>query len=200
MNATPHVILASGSPRRSSILRSAGVAFTVIEPDIDDALLPVRADGAGDMVMSLAWFKARQVQSAAMAWPQGPRWLLAADTMCFLGPDPLGKPSDEAHARAMLGAFEGRAHLVVTGVCLLDRAAGRRHLLSDAARVTLGPVGAPEMDAYIASGQWRGKAGGYNFADRAAAGWPLTCDGDPETVMGLPSRLVLPIIRGSEAA
>ena len=47
------------------------------------------------------------------------------------------------------------------------------------------------LDAHLACGAWRGKAGGYNYADCVEAGWPLACDGDPETVMGLPSRLVL---------
>lgn len=200
MSATPHVILASGSPRRRAILASAGVAFVAAAPDIDDALVRVPSSDPSRMVMALAWFKARQVARSADAWPAGPRWVLAADTMCFRGAEPVGKPADERDARAMLGSFEGGSHQVVTGVCLLDRAEGRRHLLSDSARVTVGRIGAAELDAYLASGEWRGKAGAYNYADRASAGWPLACEGDPETVMGLPSRLVLPIIGRRGAA
>lgn len=200
MNATPHVILASGSPRRRMILESAGVDFRVAAPGIDDALVQVPSSDPRRMVMALAWFKARQVERSAEPWPRGPRWVLAADTMCFRGAEPVGKPADAEDARAMLEAFAGGSHEVVTGVCLLDRAEGRRHLLADAARVAVGPIGATELEAYVASGEWRGKAGGYNYADRFAAGWPLSCEGDPETVMGLPSRLVLPILGAKGAA
>ena len=100
----------------------------------------------------------------------------------------------------MIESFVGRSHEVVTGMCVLDRASGRRHLVADSAGVALGALGDGDVAAYVASGDWRGKAGGYNYADRLAAGWPLRCDGDPETVMGLPSRLVLPILRDGVAA
>lgn len=59
----------------------------------------------------------------------------------------------------------------------------------------LGDLADEELERYVRSGEWAGKSGGYNYADRARAGWPLSCDGDPETVMGLPSRLVVEALR-----
>ena len=83
----------------------------------------------------------------------------------------------------------------MTGICVVDRAAGTRTIRADAAEVSLGMLPDGDIAGYLEGGEWRGKAGGYNYADRVAAGWPLECRGDPETVMGLPSRIVLPLLR-----
>lgn len=150
--------------------------------------------------MSLAWFKARVVlgQIARLSEEGAsvslPTWLVAADTMCFHDGRLIGKPADEAALRSMIRSFQGRSHDVVTGLCIVDRTTGARRLFFDSAAVHLGDVAPEALDAYAASGEWRGKAGGYNFGERVAAGWDLRCEGDPETVMGLPSRLVLPAI------
>ena len=195
--AAAGVILASGSPRRVAILRAAGIEPEVIVPAIDDAAAPAdRGDPAG-MVMALAWFKARQAlrESDRRHGRGGPRWLVAADTMCVHGDRVIGKPADSGDARAMLEAFRGRTHRVVTGICVVDRAAGTRTIRADAAEVSLGMLPDGDIAGYLEGGEWRGKAGGYNYADRVAAGWPLECRGDPETVMGLPSRIVLPLLR-----
>ena len=65
----------------------------------------------------------------------------------------------------------------------------------DAARVAFGVLGESELQEYLESGEWRGKAGGYNLVDRQEAGWPVRCDGDPDTVMGLPMRRLQPVLR-----
>lgn len=67
-------------------------------------------------------------------------------------------------------------------------AGGGRFLFSDVARVRVGRIGADRIDTYLRSGGWRGKAGAYNLSERVADGWPLECEGDPATVMGLPMR------------
>jgi septum formation protein len=200
--SAPLAILASASPRRGAILRAAGVDFLTIVPAIDDADAPADGRDPERYVMSLAWFKARQVLAVARErlGNDGPRWIIAADTMCVHGGEVIGKPSDAAHAERMLRAFGGRMHEVVTGICIVDRADGSRRIFADAARVELGALPEPMLAAHLAAGAWRGKAGGYNYADCVDAGWPLRCDGDPETVMGLPSRLVLPELRGGAAA
>lgn len=202
MQPTTDVILASGSPRRRSILSAAGVSFEVLVPEIDDARFAPDARDPRRFVMCLAWFKARQVAAdAARKWPSGgPRWIVAADTMCVHEGQVIGKPVDPVHAASMLRAFRGRSHEVVTGLCVLDRERGDRSIVADSARVRLGPLADPQVDSYVAGGEWLGKAGGYNYADRVDAGWPLECEGDPETVMGLPSRLLLPMIRGGGRA
>ncbi len=197
---SPAVILASGSPRRAAILRKAGIEPHVIAPALDDADAPSDQRDPCAHVMGLAWFKARVVlgqiarRAAEGAADDLPNWLVAADTMCFHDGRLIGKPRDEAALRSMIRSFQGRSHDVVTGICLVDRATGVRRLFFDSASVHLGEIAPEDLEAYVASGEWRGKAGGYNFGERLAAGWPLRCEGDPETVMGLPSRLVVPAI------
>ena len=190
------VILASGSPRRATILRAAGIEPQVIVPAIDDADAPADRMEPARMVMALAWFKARQAlrEAERRLGASGPRWLVAADTMCVDGLRVIGKPVDAEDARSMVAGFRGRSHRVVTGVCVVDRASGARVIRADSAVVSLGPLGDAELERYVQGREWHGKAGGYNYADRVAAGWPLECTGDPETVMGLPSRIVLPLI------
>ena len=197
MSDHPEVILASGSPRRRAILAQAGVPATVLVPAIDDATAPADGRNPAAYVMSLAWFKARQAMADAQAafGAGGPRWIVAADTMCVHGDRVIGKPADAGDARAMIEAFRGRTHRVVTGICVVDRVTGARTIRADSADVSLGALPDAEVAAYAAGGAWRGKAGGYNYADRVAAGWPLVCRGDPETVMGLPSSIVLPLLR-----
>ncbi|MBL9141407.1 MAG: Maf-like protein [Phycisphaerae bacterium] len=200
MTVQPAAILASGSPRRALILQRAGVKAQIVLPALDDADAPTDMRDPCAHVMSLAWFKARLVlgqisQGQVSGDPSKlPRWLIAADTMCVLDGRILGKASDAQELRGMLRSFQGRAHEVVTGVCIVDRTSGGRRLFFDSASVHLGELNAGEVDRYADSNEWQGKAGGYNYQDRLEAGWPLRCDGDPETVMGLPSRLVLPAI------
>jgi septum formation protein len=197
VTVTADIALASSSPRRTAILSSAGVSFEVVAPGIDDADLPTVGRDPARVTMALAWFKARQSAAAVHArWGQsGPRFVVAADTLCEREGAPVGKPRDEDDARAMLREFRGRAHRVHTGLCILDRAGGGRRILGDSATVGLGHVADADLDDYVRSGEWAGKSGGYNYADRVRAGWPLSCDGDPETVMGLPSRLVIDVLR-----
>ena len=196
MTPTPDIVLASSSPRRQAILAAAGIRFEVLAPAMDDALLPVSTGDPARLTMGLAWFKARQVLSAleARGGAGAPRLVLAADTVCVVDGRIVGKPADPADARRMVHALEGRAHDVVTGLCIADRRTGGRTLLADRTAVMLGALPAGELDRYVAGGAWQGKSGGYNYSERLAAGWPLSCAGDPETVMGLPSRLVLPLL------
>lgn len=196
MKPTPDVVLASSSPRRQAILAAAGIRFEVLPPAIDDALLPAATDEPARLTMGLAWFKARQVlwALASRGDSAAPRVVLAADTVCVVDGRIVGKPAGAADARAMVRSLEGRSHDVVTGLCVADRRSGGRTLLADRATVTMGTLPAGALDRYVESGEWQGKSGGYNFSERVAGGWPLSCIGDPETVMGLPSRLVVPLL------
>jgi septum formation protein len=86
--------------------------------------------------------------------------------------------------------LENGQHEVLTGVALVDPATGRRELFVDRARVRVGAIGGERIGEYIASGGWRGKAGGYNLAERIQEGWPIEYEGDPTTIMGLPMRIL----------
>ncbi len=188
------LVLASASPRRRLLLRDAGFDPEVLESDLDDAHLTRGRVPAEAFVVALSWFKARRVM-----WRHAPREavVVAADTVCVHESELLGKPRDAAHAGAMLRAMRARAHRVVTGVTVLS-VEGERHLFVDVALVSVGPLADDAIDAYVASGDWRGKAGAYNFSERVAAGWPVRCDGDPTGVMGLPMRRVIPMLERLE--
>jgi septum formation protein len=196
---TSTLVLASGSPRRLELLHAAGFAPEVEAADIDDSSLVLGDVGAAMTATSLAYFKARRVASQRRRRCAEPAWILAADTVCERDGDILGKPVDERHAREMIGSLAARRHGVLTGWCLLSPEGSVRLGLARA-EVDLGVLPTDDFERFLSEGRWQGKAGGYNFADRVEAGWPLSCDGDPETVMGLPSRILLPLLRGEAAS
>ena len=187
------VILASASPRRLDLLRAEGWSVVPRPPLIDDGLLGAEVDSPWDLVRALAWFKAAQVGP-----PTGDAFAtIAADTVCVVDDTVLGKPPGRGEAEAMLRSMLGRSHHTYSGVCVLD-SNGNRWLFGDRATVSMEVVADEALETYLDSGEWRGKAGGYNLADRQAAGWPVTCDGDPSTVMGLPLRTLGPFLRSLE--
>lgn len=188
------VILGSASPRRRRLLEEAGWAVEQRPPAIDDGALAIDAGSPETTVAALAWFKAAQIEP-----PVGRMCaVIAADTVCAVEGRILGKPPDRDAAAAMLRLLAGGAHRTLTGVCLLDRSGGRR-LLVDAATVVVGELDPGEIEGYLDTGAWSDKAGGYNLADRIAAGWPIRCEGDPATVMGLPMRRLVPILEAMDA-
>lgn len=195
---TSPLVLASASVRRRELLDAAGFPATVLVPRIDDGRLRVRADHAGEDCCALAWFKIaqllRQRERLTREAPNA-RIILAADTVCVLDDQVLGKPSDAPAARQMLKSAVGRTQRVVTGVAIHCMASGRRFLSSDVARVRFGDVPTDLVDAHIAAGAWQGRAGGYHIDEILLAGWSVECEGDPSTIAGLPLRMVLPILR-----
>ncbi|MDX2017634.1 MAG: Maf family protein [Planctomycetota bacterium] len=189
------VILASRSPRRRELLREAGIDHEVMLPGFDDSALEPGDVAAEAWVSSLAYLKAssvaREMIRAGVA--TGDAFIVGADTTCVVkdarGRERfVGTPQNEQEAREMIREFVGREHAVVTGVAIVRVENGRlkRELFVDRATVTLGELSEAQINDYVASGAWRGKAGGYNLTDRVEAGWPLTWSGDPATIVGLP--------------
>jgi septum formation protein len=130
----------------------------------------------------LAWLKAKAV--AELPESKYGELLLAADTVCAVDDVILGQPEDRNDARRMLQAMRGRSHEVWTGMCVLP-VGGVRRIGTSVTRVHLGELSDADIEAYLDTDQWQAKAGGYNFSDRIDAGWPLSCTGDSDTVMGL---------------
>ncbi|MFN3168551.1 MAG: Maf family protein [Phycisphaeraceae bacterium] len=191
------LILASQSPRRAQLLHEAGIAFEQRSPPFSDPDQPpghLRGHEAEDYAEGLAAQKARSLTEHVA----GPGTILAADTICVDDAGRLvGKPIDPADAEAMLRMFVNRDHRVITGVALLTIDADGGQTLdafADAATVSFGPVDDAQLEAYLATDEWRGKAGGYNLFDRQRAGWPITVVGDPTTVVGLPMRRLGPVL------
>ena len=172
------MVLASASPRRRDLLSQIGIVPDQIEPaDIDET--PLKGELPPAHVVRLAEAKARAV---APRYPGA--FILAADTAVACGRRILPKAEDEATARACLAMLSGRRHRVYGGVALIapTGSIGIRRVLSIVAFKRLSTA---EVEAYISSGEWHGKAGGYAIQGRAAALVPWI-SGSYSNVVGLP--------------
>jgi septum formation protein len=153
------LILASASPRRQELLRDAGYRFIVSPADIDESIYPPNLS-PGQVAVYLSEQKAR---TAARSYPSDV--ILAADTVVAMGGELFGKPADREDARRMLGRLSGSVHGVLTGVTVACPATGFwRTRLAESA-VHMRPLTAAELDSYLDTNQWQGKAGGYGIQD-----------------------------------
>jgi nucleoside triphosphate pyrophosphatase len=178
-DAGPVVILASASPQRRAILAQVGIPFEVRPADIDE-------DTAGDpaaVAEANARRKAEATAAALHAPAAGGDLVLGADTIVALDGDILGKPEDEAQARAYAGRLNGRTHEVVGGIALVE---GDRTVTAvETTRVAFRTVDAATLDWYVATGEWQGRAGGYAIQGAGAA-LVAGIEGDYLNVVGLP--------------
>jgi septum formation protein len=183
----PRLVLASASPRRAHILSTLGVSFRVEVSHEDESLQPGE-DGAA-AVERLARAKALAV-AGREALP-----VLAADTEVLCDGHILGKPADERDAIAMLHRLAGRAHEVVTGVCVVSRGVARSGV--ERSVVRFAPMSEDEVAWYAATGEPLDKAGGYHVDGKGAL-FIETVEGSPSNVAGLPVRLLLRLVRESD--
>jgi septum formation protein len=190
----PRLVLASASPRRRALLAEAGFDAEIEPADIDDGALRLGAVGAFEAAPALAHLKARRVFRARRARGAAPAWILAADTVCERDGAVLGKPEDLADAREMIRSLASRRHGVVTGWCLAGPD-GSLRIGRDVASIEIGAIPEDDLERFLAEGAWRGKAGGYNLPEVVARGWPVRCEGDPQTVIGLPVARLAPLLR-----
>jgi len=177
-SSRPRFVLASASPRRLDLLTQIGIAPDAVEPaDIDET--PVRRELPPQHAARLANQKAHAVASRHPG-----AVVLAADTVVACGRRILPKAEDEATARRCLAMLSGRRHRVIGGVTVIGaEGTARRRLVTSAVKFKrLEPA---EIDAYIAAGEWHGKAGGYAIQGRAAALIPWI-EGSYSNVVGLP--------------
>lgn len=187
MNHSPYILLASRSPRRAQLLREAGYRFKVVDAGVDDGQLTPGDVLPSEWTISLAFLKARAARELAEAEDLRTGVVLGADTIVVKGDRIIGQPKDADHARDILTTLRDGHHEVVTGCCLLWPDA-RRDLFVDRSVVRVGKLPDQTIHDYVASEHWRGKAGAYNLIERLEAGWPITYEGDPATIMGLPMR------------
>jgi septum formation protein len=182
------LILASASPRRLALLRQVGIEPTVVAPaGLDEA--PRARELPADYARRMAREKAE-----AVARDHANAFVLAADTVVALGRRILPKAEDEASARTCLERLSGRRHRVLGGLALIAPD-GRRAERLVATVVTFKRLEAREIAAYLASGEWRGKAGGYAIQGRAAAFVPRL-NGSYANVVGLPLVETLALLTG----
>ncbi|MEL7472069.1 MAG: Maf family protein [Planctomycetota bacterium] len=191
------LVLASRSPRRRALLAEHGFAHELALSEVDDGVLTRGSVDAASWVVALAWLKAC-AGLRSFGGDAARAIVLGSDTLCVTRRDGretlLGQPANAAAARATLDTLNDSSHEVLTGVALMDAETGERRLFVDRAVVSWGRVSDDELDAYVRSEQWRGKAGGYNLSERLEAGWPIRFEGDPASIMGLPMVRLTPML------
>jgi septum formation protein len=176
------LLLASTSPQRRAILEQLRIPFEVAPPryreeEIDaPPLAVVRAHAQG---------KARSIASP------GERPVLGVDTAVVLDGRVFGKPTGPADAGAMLEAFGGRTHEVVSGLCL--RTPNWEEVRHDVTRVTFRPLTLADLTAYLATGEWESRAGGYAIQG-VGASLVERIEGDYLNVVGLPGTLLVRLL------
>ena len=180
----PPLVLASTSPQRRAILEQLGLPFDVVAPSYEEHD-PPDAD-AVELVRDHARGKARSAAAGAAERP-----VLGVDTAVVLDGRLYGKPADAGEAEAMLEALAGRTHVVVSGLCLLTHAWEEVH--HDETRVRFRPLTARDLAAYVASGEWEGRAGAYAIQGRGAA-LVERVEGDYLNVVGLPAALLVRLL------
>jgi septum formation protein len=172
------LILASASPRRVQLLAQLGITPSAILPaDIDES--PEKNELPLAYVRRVACHKAQHI---AALHPH--HAVLSADTIVVLGRRILPKTEDAATARQCLQQLSSRRHRVMTCVCLID-AAGKRRSKTVTSIVRFSCITPRMLEEYIASDEWRGKAGGYGIQGKAAAFIPFI-SGSYSNVVGLP--------------
>ncbi len=178
------LILASASPRRRELLERVGLTLEVVPADLDETVQP--GEAAADYARRIAAAKCDAVADG----PAGGRGLavLAADTTVVVDGDILGKPADDADGRTMLARLAGRRHEVLTAYTI--RFGTRRLARAVTTAVLVRPLQPAEIDAYVASGEGRDKAGGYAVQGIAAA-FVTELRGSLTNVIGLPLSEVL---------
>ncbi len=182
------LILASRSPRRRQLLTAAGYHFEVHPPSPEaetDELLP--GETPAQLVCRLALQKAADV---ARRIPAG--LIVACDTVVQCDGRILGKPRDADDARQMLQLLSGREHQVLSGLCVWPIPHGTPELRLAVTRLRMDRLGREQLDEYIASGQWAGKAGAFGYQDRL--GWIHVLEGSESNVVGLPMELLVEML------
>ena len=173
------LILASASERRASILRDAGIPFTLMSSTVDET--PGPGESPHDLVQRLAAAKADLVAARAV----GPAIVIAADTIVTLEGHIFGKPRSSDDARRMLEKLSGRTHAVLTGVALIRLPDAERLTFVESTLVHFTALSAEEISRYLATGEPHDKAGGYAIQGRAGRYIPRI-EGCYFNVVGLP--------------
>ena len=172
----PRLVLGSASPRRLELLGQIGFVPDEVRPaDIDET--PLRGESARDYVRRMATEKCAAVSAA-----RGEA-VLTADTVVVAGRRILGKPADRDEARRFLALLSGRRHRVMTAIALKYDSQKWQRLIETT--VKLRPLDPSEMDSYLCSEEWQGKAGGYGIQGRAGA-FVSWMSGSFSAVVGLP--------------
>lgn len=179
----PKLILASQSPRRRQLLADWGYDFTVVTPHESAECGVCSRETPPELVARLAWQKAKDV---AERTPQG--LIVGCDTVAECHGLILGKPVNREHAGQMLRLMRGQVHHVYSGLCLWDRPSDETHVEVAVSRLVMDDIPDPQLEEYLDTLAWEGKAGAFGFQD--GHDWVHLLDGSESNVVGLPMELL----------
>ncbi len=183
MSVFQKLVLASGSPRRIELLQQAGIEPDRVFPaDVDET--PQRAEHPRSLAKRLSRMKAERALARLEAEGDGDAMILAADTVVAVGRRILPKAELADEALNCLKLLSGRSHRVYTGLCLITPGGKVRQKLVET-RVRFKRLSREELESYLASGEWRGKAGGYAIQGLAGT-FVVKLVGSYSNVVGLP--------------
>jgi len=177
------LILASQSPRRRELLERAGYRFSIVLPHESAECGICSRETPPELVARLAWQKAGDV---AQRVPEG--LVIGCDTVAECMGYILGKPRNREHAGEMLRLLRGREHHVYSGLCLWLRPSDEHHVRVAVSRLVMDAVSDRELEAYLDTGAWEGKAGAFGYQD--GLDWIHLLDGSESNVVGLPLELL----------
>lgn len=180
------IILASGSPRRSQILETAGFTFTVIRPDAEEVF-----DDSMD-VMDVPLYLAGKKMDLALTMAPADAIVITADTVVILDDTIIGKPVDEADAFRILRVLSGTMHLVVSGVCIHYR--GSRYEIDVTTKVFFDHLTDAEIRNYLHTCLPYDKAGAYAIQEWIGMNKITRIEGDYYNVVGFPMSKIYPIL------
>lgn len=183
------LILASSSPRRADLLRSHGYAFEICVPPAEEPDRLAEPLAPAELAERLSYLKASAVQPLVRRG-----LILAADTLVTYQGHVFGKPIDQADARRILQTLSGTTHQVVTAVTLMAADVERHDTRHDVSTVSMMKLPPDELEDYLRSDAWVGKAGAYGVQDRADA-YVTRIDGSFTNVVGLPLELLAGMLR-----
>lgn len=193
-SARPKLVLASGSPRRLALLQQAGLEPDELLPaDVDET--PLKGEAPRALARRLARAKLDVAGTTARRRDDlREAYVVAADTVVAVGRRALPKAEIAEEAADCLRLLSGRTHRVYTSVCVLGpRDAARERLVET--RVRFKRLSAREIQAYLATGEWRGKAGGYAIQGRAGS-FAVKLVGSFSAVVGLPLYETVALLEG----
>ncbi len=185
------LILASGSPQRKNLLKEAGYEFEIVVPRDSAECGICSTGGPAALVVELAQRKAADVFDQLNKQGQGgnsAKILLACDTLAECNGTILGKPKEESHARQMLELLRGKVHRVYSGLCIWPCSTAQPETRLAVTCLEMDQLSDDQLDEYLDSGLWQGKAGAFGYQDRA--GWLHILEGSESNVIGLPMELL----------
>ncbi len=181
--ARPKLILASRSPRRRELLAEAGYQFEVIPAEEHVECGVCSRESPAELVARLAYEKAANVAARV-----GRGLVLGCDTVAECDGQVLGKPPDMAIARRMLEMLRGREHRVLSGLCVMELSGRTPDTRVAVTRLKMDPLSDSQIEEYLQSYAWEGKAGAFGYQDRL--GWVHIVEGSASNVVGLPMELL----------